>query len=617
MPAGSKKRLKPTRLSTPRQRTPPQRGSNPVTKHQQSSSQRPPTLLPAGAQDLVPAGRATVGWGVHRVVGLETEYGIHAPTQPGASHAALSFDVVNAYAQKLQDDHVPVAGTEWDYGEESPLMDARGWRIPVTEAHPTQLTNQPLNDAEGKPIHQLVNTLLPNGARFYVDHAHPEYSSPETTNPWQAMIYDQAGDLIIGSAVAYLNAHSHRAAVQIYKNNTDGKLASYGAHENYLVDRGLNFEELTARLLPFFVARQVITGSGRVGIGISDRRAGFQLSQRADFFEEEVGIETTIHRPIVNTRDEPHATASSYRRLHVIIGDANLSQWATWMRVGMTSLVLHMIELGTAPALELADPVAALQTISHDPSLQATVTVNGAGQYTGLDLLERYLEAAEDHVQRFQITDEQTRQVLYEWRTAVDGLRTDPYQFSDRIEWLGKYRLLDAMRARTATGRWDEAKLAMMDLQWADIRPDKGLYHALVARGSIRQLVDDTVVHRAVMHPPEDTRAYTRGRSIGIFGAHLAGVSWDNLVFRPYHEGRLYRLDLREPLAGSKAEIRHLQELSTGAPVGEDTEIFRPGREPVPATPSPQTNQALTEVLTVLSRYHNGPRSQRSTRYDR
>ncbi|PXA77342.1 hypothetical protein DCC26_08390, partial [Auritidibacter sp. NML120779] len=297
--------------------------------------------------------------------------------------------------------------------------------------------------------------------------------------------------------------------------------------------------------------------------------------------------------------------------------DANLSQWATWMRVGMTSLVLHMIELGTAPALELADPVAALQTISHDPSLQATVTVNGAGQYTGLDLLERYLEAAEDHVQRFQITDEQTRQVLYEWRTAVDGLRTDPYQFSDRIEWLGKYRLLDAMRARTATGRWDEAKLAMMDLQWADIRPDKGLYHALVARGSIRQLVDDTVVHRAVMDPPEDTRAYTRGRSIGIFGAHLAGVSWDNLVFRPYHEGRLYRLDLREPLAGSKAEIRHLQELSTGAPVGEDTEIFRPGREPVPATPSPQTNQALTEVLTVLSRYHNGPRSQRSTRYDR
>lgn len=533
-----------------------------------------PSLIPPALAAKFPADRPTVGYGVHRVVGLETEFGIHAPAHPDASHSVLSLELINAYGHKLASEGSNVASTEWDYNEESPLTDARGWQLPRSIAHPTQLTDQALVNDDGQEVHMLVNLILPNGARFYVDHAHPEYSSPETTNPIDAVIWDQAGDRIAQQAADHIAASDGAPEVLLYKNNTDSKSVSYGAHENYLVARDLDFNELTEHIIGFFATRQILTGAGRVGIGNLNQHAGFQISQRADFFEEEVGLETTIRRPIVNTRDEPHAQPEAYRRLHVIIGDANLSQYSTWLRVGMTSLVLSMIELGELPMVELAEPVEALQAISHDPTLHTTVLVNGRGWLTAIEIQRIYQQAAQDYLDRYGIDDDQSLDVVNAWAEVLDLLEHDPMQLADRLDWVAKYQLLNGMRERHGLA-WDDAKLAMLDLQWADLREHKGLYNTLVARGAMRTIVTDEQIHQAMELPPTTTRAWTRGRLIDRFGAHLAGVSWESVLVRPFRTGRIQRFYLMEPLAG--AHDQHNGLLAVGKPQLslDDTETNR------------------------------------------
>jgi len=521
------------------------------------------SLIPAALAAKFPADRPTVGYGVHRVVGLETEFGIHAPAHPEASHSVMSLEVINAYGHKLAAEGTHVASTEWDYNEESPLTDARGWQMPRRVAHPTQLTDQSLVNDDGQEIHMLVNLILPNGARFYVDHAHPEYSSPETTNPIDAVIWDQAGDRIAQQAADHIVQSDGAPQILLYKNNTDSKSVSYGAHENYLAARDLDFTELSDHILGFFTTRQIITGAGRVGIGNLNQTAGFQISQRADFFEEEVGLETTIRRPIVNTRDEPHATHEAYRRLHVIIGDANLSQYSTWLRVGMTSLVLSMIELGELPMVELAEPVQALQQISHDPTLQTQVLVNGHGWLTAIEIQHLYLQAARDYLDRYNIDDQQTTDVVNAWAEVLHLLEHDPAQLADRLDWIAKYQLLNGMRKRHGLG-WDDAKLAMLDLQWADLRQDKGLYYTLVSRGAIRTIVSEAQIQDAMHMPPATTRAWARGRLIERFGTHLAGVSWETVLVRPFRTGPVQRFHLLEPLAGTQQDTNEL--LAAGKP---------------------------------------------------
>lgn len=526
-------------------------------------SMTPVSLIPTALAEQFPANRPTVGYGVHRVVGLETEFGIHAPAQPQASHSVMSLELINAYGHKLAAEGTNVASTEWDYNEESPLTDARGWQMPRSIAHPTQLTDQSLVTDDGQEVNMLVNLILPNGARFYVDHAHPEFSSPETTNPIDAVIWDQAGDRIAQQAANHIAACDEASEILLYKNNTDNKSVSYGAHENYLVARGLNFDELTDHLIGFFATRQIITGAGRVGIGSLNEHAGFQISQRADFFEEEVGLETTIRRPIVNTRDEPHATPESYRRLHVIIGDANLSQYSTWLRVGMTSLVLSMIELGEFPMVELASPVQALQDISHDPTLQTKVLVNGRGWMTAIEIQQLYQQAARTYVDRYSIHDEQTVDVVNAWAEVLDLLESDPSKLADRLDWVAKYQLLNGMRKRHGI-EWSNARLAMLDLQWADLREDKGLYYTLVSRGAMRTIVTEAQIHDAMVMPPRTTRAWTRGRLIDRFGAHLAGVSWESVIIRPFRTGPIQRFHLLEPLAATADDINGV--LTAGQP---------------------------------------------------
>ena len=280
--------------------------------------------------------------------------------------------------------------------------------------------------------------------------------------------------------------------IVLYKNNTDNKGASYGAHENYLMRRSTPFGDIVRHLTPFFVSRPVVCGAGRVGIGQDGREHGFQLSQRADFFEVEVGLETTLKRPIINTRDEPHADPEKYRRLHVIIGDANLAEISTYLKVGTTSLVLAMIEdRFITTDLTVDGPVAGLRAISHDPTLQHRVRLTDGRELTGIQLQLEYLDLAKKYVEdRYGAdADAQTVDVLARWESVLDRLERDPMSLSRELDWVAKLKLLEQYRQRDGLD-WDDAKLQLIDLQYADIRPEKGLYHRLVAAGRIDRLLD-------------------------------------------------------------------------------------------------------------------------------
>src|SRR5690242_17674287 len=325
---------------------------------------------------------------VRRVMGTETEMGISVQGQPTANPMVASSQVVNASASTT----LRPRRARWDFEQESPLRDARGSDMPREVADPSQLTDEDLG---------LANVILTNGARLYVDHAHPEYSTPECTNPRDVVKWDKAGEQVMLDAARFAAQIPGSAPIVLYKNNTDNKGASYGAHENYLMRRSTPFSDIVKFLTPFFVSRQVVCGAGRVGIGQDGREDGFQISQRADFFEVEVGLETTLKRPIINTRDEPHADAEKYRRLHVIIGDANLSEISTYLKLGTTALVLAMIEdRFFSVDLSVEEPVAALRAVSHDPSLRHLLTLRSGGRkLTAVQLQMEYLEQATKYVE--------------------------------------------------------------------------------------------------------------------------------------------------------------------------------------------------------------------------
>src|SRR6188472_2287942 len=319
-------------------------------------------------------------------MGVEVEYGISVTGQPLANPMVASSRVVNAYASST----LKARRARWDFEEESPLRGARGFDMSRQLADPSQLTDEDLG---------LANVILTNGARLYVDHAHPEYSTPECTNPRDIVLWDKAGEQVGLDACRFASTPGEGDLV-LYKNNTDNKGASYGAHENYLMPRSTPFSDIVRHLTPFFVSRQVICGSGRVGIGQDGRDHGFQLSQRADYFEVEVGLETTLKRPIINTRDEPHSDAEKYRRLHVIIGDANLSEISTYLKLGTTSLVLSMIEDGFINVdLAVDQPVRTLHQVSHDPTLRRLVTLRNGRSLTAVQLQMEYYELARKYVE--------------------------------------------------------------------------------------------------------------------------------------------------------------------------------------------------------------------------
>ena len=484
---------------------------------------------------------------VRRVMGTEVEYGISVQGQPTANPMVASSQVVNAYASAT----LKARRARWDFEEESPLRDARGFDMSRQVADPSQLTDEDLG---------LANVILTNGARLYVDHAHPEFSTPEVTNPLDIVRWDKAGEQVMLDAQKRAAALPGGQPILLYKNNTDGKGASYGAHENFLMRRSTPFADIVKHLTPFFVSRQVVCGAGRVGIGQDGRDHGYQISQRADFFEVEVGLETTLKRPIINTRDEPHADPEKYRRLHVIIGDANLAEISTYLKVGTTALVLAMIEDRFIDRdLGVDGPVSALRAVSHDPSLQQLVTLHDGRRLTAVQLQMEYLDLARKYVEdRYgSDADDQTLDVLARWESVLDRLERDPMSLASELDWVAKLKLLEQYRQRDGLA-WDDPKLQLIDIQYSDIRPEKGLYQRLVQGGRIQRLLTDETVERAMHEPPTDTRAYFRGRCLERYPAAVAAASWDSVILDLSGRESLQRVPTIDPLRGSQAHVGEL-----------------------------------------------------------
>ncbi|MFS3130363.1 depupylase/deamidase Dop [Nocardioides sp. Bht2] len=484
---------------------------------------------------------------VRRVMGTEVEYGISVQGQPQANPMVASSQVVNAYAMAT----LHARRARWDFEEESPLRDARGFEMSRQVADLSQLTDEDLG---------LANVILTNGARLYVDHAHPEYSTPEVTNPLDVVRWDKAGELVMLDAANLASAIPGAGPIVLYKNNTDNKGVSYGAHENYLMKRSTPFAEIVRHLTPFFVSRQVVCGAGRVGIGQDGRASEFQISQRADFFEVEVGLETTLKRPIINTRDEPHADPERYRRLHVIIGDANLSEISTYLKVGTTSLVLAMIEDGFITTdLRIDGPVKALRAVSHDPTCRQLITLADGRKLTAVQLQWEYLELARKYLleRHGGESDEQTTDVMNRWESVLTRLERDPMSCASELDWVAKLRLMEQYRARDQLA-WTDPKLHLIDLQYADIRPQKGLYHRLVRLGKIERLLGDETIEEAMHEPPEDTRAYFRGKCLEKYSADIAAASWDSVIFDLPGKQSLQRIPTTDPLRGTRAHVGDL-----------------------------------------------------------
>ena len=488
---------------------------------------------------------------VRRVMGTEVEYGISVQGQPSANPMVASSQIVNAYATST----AKARRARWDFEEESPLRDARGFDMSRQVADASQLTDEDLG---------LANVILTNGARLYVDHAHPEYSSPEVTSPLDVVRWEKAGEQVMLDASRMAAQVPGSTPILLYKNNTDNKGASYGAHENYLMRRSTPFADIVHHLTPFFVSRQVVCGAGRVGIGQDGRdttpERGFQISQRADYFEVEVGLETTLKRPIINTRDEPHADPALYRRLHVIIGDANLAEVSIYLKAGTTSLVLAMIEDGFIDAdLTVDGAVRALREVSHDPTLRQLITLRDGRRLTAVQLQLEYLDLARKFVEDRYGSDAeaQTVDVLERWESVLTRLERDPMECATELDWVAKLKLLSQYRDRDGLD-WDDAKLHLIDLQYADIRPDKGLYLKLAAAGRIQRLLDDATVEGAMHDPPEDTRAYFRGRCIDKYADSVAAASWDSVIFDLPGRESLQRVPTVDPLRGSRAHVGEL-----------------------------------------------------------
>jgi proteasome accessory factor A len=484
--------------------------------------------------------------GVRRIMGSEVEYGISVQGQPHANPMVAATHVVNAYAAA----NGLTRRARWDFEEESPLRDARGLDLGRELADPSQLTDEDLG---------LANIILTNGARLYVDHAHPEYASPEVTTPLDVVRWEKAGERVMAAGAALAGQLPGRLPILLYKNNVDNKGASYGSHENYLMRRDVPFESIAEKLTPFLVARQVITGAGRVGRKQDGSVAQFQISQRADYMEVPIGLETTLKRPIINTRDEPHADPRHWRRLHVIIGDANLSEIAIYLKHGMTSLVLAMIEADAVkPGLDLANPVKDLHLTSYDATLRHGLELADGRTMTALELLGEYLGMARDFVER-DGSDDQTSDVLSRWEDILTRLGPDPFECAAELDWVAKLSLLERYRERDSLD-WDHPKLHLVDLQYHDVRPDKGLYHRLAAAGKIKRLLSSEDVQRAVTQPPEDTRAYFRGTCLSRFSADIAAASWDSVIFDLAGYDALQRVPTMDPERGTKAHVGPLFE---------------------------------------------------------
>ena len=360
------------------------------------------------------------------------------------------------------------------------------------------------------------NVFLENGARLYLDvGSHPEYATPECDDVFDVVSHDKAGERILEGLVhgaeERLEEEGIRGEIFVFKNNTDSAGNSYGCHENYLVSRHKDFHRTVDVLIPFLVTRQIFLGAGK--LTQTPRGTTYSISQRADHIWEGVSSATTRSRPIINTRDEPHADAERYRRLHVIAGDSNMSEYATFVKVGTMIALLQMIEKDVVfRDLSLENPIRAIREIAHDPTCRRKIRLMNGRELSALDIQWEYL----DRAMRFARSPgfpPQVKAAVDRWETLLTGLEKDPMTLDREVDWVAKYRLLERYQTRRGL-QLSDARLAMMDLSYHDVNRTRGLFYMLQDKGLMERVVSDENIASAVRRPPQTTRARLRGEFI-------------------------------------------------------------------------------------------------------
>ena len=459
-----------------------------------------------------------------RVFGLETEYGITVAGAENVDVVTESIELVRRYTEHG-------AHMKWDYQLEDPHLDARGFRAKELMQDADESAyyeidkNRPLSFEEIKS-----DLVLSNGARFYNDHAHPEYSTPECTTLQQIVAQDKAGERILAECARRRNQKLEQGhEVRLYKNNTDFVGHSYGCHDNYLMRRDLAWDRIVSGVLPFLITRQIFAGAGKMGVeaeSAASQPGIYQISQRADFFSVLVSIDTMNRRPLVNTRDEPHADTNRYRRFHVILGDSNMSEWATAVKIGTTSLVLDLIESGEVPQLEIAQPIDANKSISRDQTYDWIIELKDGRKISAIDVQRIYLRAAS----RLDGAGDENQWILREWENVLNDLERDAMSTRDRVDWAAKKFLLNALQEEEKLS-WTDPWLQSIDLEYHNVDLESGLNYELVRQGSMRRFVSEDDIKMSIFNPPETTRAFFRGRSVARFNDEIASIQWDEVVF--------------------------------------------------------------------------------------
>ncbi len=490
---------------------------------------------------------------VPKIIGIETEFGIMVRGTDDWNPVSASSVLINAYVGSSTGSLGERSSTvAWDFIDETPGADARD-SASLEFAMPPEVETH------------LVNAVLTNGARYYVDHAHPELSTPECKDAHSVVVFDRAAEMIaVDSMDRAREVLPPGQEIILYKDNSDRKGNAYGCHENYLLDRSLPFGQIVAGATLHFVSRQVFTGSGKVGTELPDTSIDYQLTQRAEHFEEEVGLETTLKRPIVNTRDEPHADSARYRRLHVIAGDANMSQVATFLKVGTSAIVFAMLEDHALDRLPtFLDPVRSMHEVSHDLTLRRPLRLSDGTTATAIELQADLLDQAKSWADRFGMEsvggDAVGSTILERWEQVLIGLERDPMEVAGQVDWVAKLRLLDGFRERHDIG-WDDSRLRALDLQYHDLRPER----SLAARAGLETIVDDDEARRGCTEPPTDTRAYFRGRCLAKYPTAVVAANWDSMVFDTGSEP-LRRVPMLEPLRGTVEHVGALIDASDTA----------------------------------------------------
>jgi len=468
-----------------------------------------------------------------RVFGLETEYGITLSGADIVDVVAESIELVRHYTEHG-------ALMKWDYDLEDPHLDARGFRARELLQDTDESAYYEIDKRRPLSFEEIKSDLvLSNGARFYNDHAHPEYSTPECTTLRQIVAQDKAGERILAECARRRNQKLPSGyEVRLYKNNTDFSGHSYGCHDNYLMRRDIAWDQIVAGILPFLVTRQIFAGAGKMGVEAESGQSEpgiYQISQRADFFSVVVSIDTMNRRPLINTRDEPHVDASRYRRFHVILGDSNMSEWSTAMKIGTTALVLDLIERGEAPHLEIAQPVDANKSISRDQTYDWIIELKDGRKISAIDVQRIYLRAASklgpvSNSGDVAESEEERAWILREWENVLNDLERDAMSARDRVDWAAKKFLLDALQEEEKLS-WSDPWLQSIDLEYHNLDLDCGLYYELLRKGLMRRVANEDEIKSAIFNPPETTRAFFRGRAVARFNDEISSIQWDEIVF--------------------------------------------------------------------------------------